>query len=231
MTLRGFFSHVGAEQRDVLDDGQTGLDEEAPHHIFVHAGRRAQHAGADVGDAGQLEESLDGAVLAEGAVQHGKDHIEGLAARALALVESCGRTGLGREQRGNAFVEELCSGRGFGVAGAQPPRHCADVAVEQVVGVCRGQPAALFGDADRSDVESVAVNGPQNRRSREQRNLVLAAAPAKKYANTKLFCHFFSSNSLVAILAATSSVKPRAGGPVRPGRQSPRLARDRKDAR
>ena len=77
MTLRGFFSHVGAEQRDVLDDGQTGLDEEAPHHIFVHAGRRAQHAGADVSDAGQLEESLNGAVFAEGAVQHGKDHIRG----------------------------------------------------------------------------------------------------------------------------------------------------------
>ena len=65
-----------AQQRDVLHDGQPCLREEPLHHVLVHARGRAQHARADVGDARQLEQSLNGAVLAEGAVQHRKDHIE-----------------------------------------------------------------------------------------------------------------------------------------------------------
>src|SRR6185503_869684 len=35
-----------------------------------------QHARADVGQAGQFEQSLDGSILAEGAVQYGKDDID-----------------------------------------------------------------------------------------------------------------------------------------------------------
>ena len=63
----------------MLDDGQAGLREEALHRVLVHAGCGAENAGADVGDAGQLEESLDGAVFAESAVQDGKDDVEGFA--------------------------------------------------------------------------------------------------------------------------------------------------------
>ncbi len=59
-----------------------------------------------------------------------------------------------------------------------------------MVGVCRGQPAALPGDADGGYVELVAVDGPQNRCGRQQRDLMLAAAPAKKNAYAKFFCHF-----------------------------------------
>ncbi len=68
-----------AQDGDVLHDRQPGIAEEALHHVFVHAGRRAQHARADVGDLGQIEQSLNGAVLAEGPVQHRKDdiHIDG----------------------------------------------------------------------------------------------------------------------------------------------------------
>ena len=37
----------------------------------------AQHAGTDVGHAGELEQSLDGAVLAVRAVQDGEDDVDG----------------------------------------------------------------------------------------------------------------------------------------------------------
>ena len=121
---------LGAQQRDVLHDGQPGLREEPLHHVLVHAGRGAQHARADVGDAGQLEEPLDGAVFAEGAVQHGKHHVERLAAER-CFWSSAAEAGLRRQQRGNALVQQLCAGRGFGIAGAQPPRDCAAVAFQQ----------------------------------------------------------------------------------------------------
>ena len=56
--------------------GQAGGGEEALHGVLVHGGGGAENARADVGDVGQLEEALDGSVLAEGAVQHGEDDVE-----------------------------------------------------------------------------------------------------------------------------------------------------------
>ena len=116
-------------------------------------------------------------------MQNGKDDIKGFS---LVLAEIRG-TGFGRQQGGNAFMEELRTRRGFGVAGAQPPRNRADVALEQMIGICRGQPAALPGDTDGGYVELVAIDGPENRCGREQRDLMLAAAPAKKNAHAKFF--------------------------------------------
>ena len=117
------FLPVGAQQGDVLHDGQAGLGEEALHHVLVHAGGGAEHAGADVGDAGQFEQTLDGAVFAKGAVQDGKNDVEGLAeptARLPAPEPVLHR--LRRQQRGNALVQQLGAGRRLGIAGAQTPR-------------------------------------------------------------------------------------------------------------
>ena len=44
-------------------------------HDLVHAQRRGEHAGADVGHVEQLEQALDGAVLAERPVQDGEDGV------------------------------------------------------------------------------------------------------------------------------------------------------------
>ena len=52
------------------------MREQGLHRALVHRGRRGEHAGADVGKPGHLEEPLDGAVLAEGAVQHGEDDVD-----------------------------------------------------------------------------------------------------------------------------------------------------------
>ena len=43
---------------------------------LIHAQRRALDIAADVGDAGELEQTLDRTVLAELAVQHGKHHVQ-----------------------------------------------------------------------------------------------------------------------------------------------------------
>ena len=43
---------------------------------FVHPGRRGQHPGPDVADVGELEETLDRAVLAERPVQQGEDDVD-----------------------------------------------------------------------------------------------------------------------------------------------------------
>jgi hypothetical protein len=50
--------------------------EEGLHGGLVHADGRGQHPGADIRQIGQLEEPLDGAVLAVGAVEHDHHHVE-----------------------------------------------------------------------------------------------------------------------------------------------------------
>ena len=64
------------------DDGDALVAHDRLEEILVHAERRGSHARAHVGHARELEESLDGAVLAERAVQHGEDDID--------VAERCG---------------------------------------------------------------------------------------------------------------------------------------------
>ena len=71
----GLFLPRAAQHGDVLHDGQAGVAEEALHHALVHAGSRAQHACADIGDVRKLQQALYGAVFAEGAVQNGEDDV------------------------------------------------------------------------------------------------------------------------------------------------------------
>ena len=173
------FLPVGAEEGDVLDDGQAGLGEEALHHVLVHAGGGAEDAGADVGDAGQLKQALDGAVFAEGAVKDGEDDVERSALRA----------GHGRHQGGNALVEKLRSGRSFRIAGAETAGNGARVAQEELVRIGRGQPAAFPGDADGDDVEFGAVDSVEDGGGGEQRDFVLAAAAAEENADAEFVGH------------------------------------------
>jgi len=56
----------------IRDDGQPGLQQQPLGELLVHRERAAQDVGADVGHAAGLEESLEGAVFAERAVQCGK---------------------------------------------------------------------------------------------------------------------------------------------------------------
>ena len=59
-----------------ISDRQAGLAKQTLLHVLIHAYGRANHAGADKGKAGEIEESLHGAVFAESAVQHREDHVD-----------------------------------------------------------------------------------------------------------------------------------------------------------
>ena len=63
----------------MLHNGEPGVRKELLHDVLIHACRRAEHARANVGDARELKQTLDGAIFAESAVQHGKHDVERLA--------------------------------------------------------------------------------------------------------------------------------------------------------
>ena len=60
----------------VFDNRQHPFPADTFHHLLVHGDGRRHDARADVGQVGEFEQALHGAVLAEGAVQDGEDHVD-----------------------------------------------------------------------------------------------------------------------------------------------------------
>src|SRR5437016_6091770 len=88
--------------------------------------------------------------------------------------------------------EHSSSRSGLGIAGTQMARFMLRcLAIQQLFGFCRSQPAALLGNADRYHFVLALINRTENRCRREKRDLVLAAAATEEYAHAKLF-HDFS---------------------------------------
>ena len=78
-------SDVPARDHQMLHHRNPALPAQPLHDVLVHRNRGRQHARADVGQAGQFQQTLHGAVFAEGSVQRGKDHVDaGIAVRARA---------------------------------------------------------------------------------------------------------------------------------------------------
>ncbi len=67
---------LAAAQGDVAGDRDAAVAQHRLAQVLVHGERRSGHAGAHVGHAGQLEEALHGAVLAEGPVQQREDDVD-----------------------------------------------------------------------------------------------------------------------------------------------------------
>ena len=67
---------VAVAQRDVARHRDPMVAEHRLEQVLVHAEGRCCNSGADVGDAGQLEQALDGAVLAERPVQDWDHHVD-----------------------------------------------------------------------------------------------------------------------------------------------------------
>ena len=66
---------------DVLDHRQPVPAAEPLRHFLVHRSRGRQNPGADIRQVREFEQSLHGAVFAEGAVQHREHNIDtGIAA-------------------------------------------------------------------------------------------------------------------------------------------------------
>ena len=94
---------VAVAERDVPRDGDPAVAQHRLEEVLVHAQRRRGDAGADVRDAGELEQALHGAVLAERAVEDREDDVD--------LAECRGRRGVGDDrERLDARLGQLVSG-------------------------------------------------------------------------------------------------------------------------
>ena len=81
------------------------------------------------------------------------------------------------------------AGGGLGIAGAQMLRLGLGLATQQVLGMKIGEPAALLGDADGNDIVLFGVDCFEDGCRRQQRDFMLAAAPAEENSNPKTFFH------------------------------------------
>ena len=173
--------------------GRPACGEEPLHHVLVHAGRGAEHAGADVGDAGQFEQPLDRAVLAEGAVQHGKDDVERLAVQRQLVEQHFVGTrppAQGESASGSppAAAWRRAWPRGRRRADGGRPRCCRHPAGCAASAAASQWPSLVMPIGHH--VEFLAVDCLQDGGGREQRNFMLAAAPAKQNAYAKFLAMF-----------------------------------------
>ena len=143
---------------DVLDRWQAALAEQPLHDVLVHPRRRGQHACPNVGDVGQLQEPLHGAVLAKRAVQYRENYLYA--------------------RRGPGFSRQRH--RRFGRQRTSRLRR------QQAHGLARRQPSALAGDGQRDDVVLLFVERLDDRGGRADRHLVLARAPAEQDGYSRL---------------------------------------------
>src|SRR5580765_1243341 len=73
----GVLHRTALAERDVPRDGEPAVPQHLLEEVLVHAESRSRDAGADVRDNGELEQSLDGAVLPERAVQDRQHDVDG----------------------------------------------------------------------------------------------------------------------------------------------------------
>ena len=143
--------------RGELDLGNAAVGEEPLQRQLVHADRRGEDVGADVGQVEPLEQPLGAAVLAERAVQGGEGDVgaEQAVARAQldrpAVAEPAALAGDGHPQR---LMARLLEAAGDGLPGAQ-----RDI-------VLGGTAAGDDGDPHSSNSSSAAAPAAPCRRRR-----------------------------------------------------------------
>ena len=116
---------AAAAQHHGVADREPGVAQQALGDVLVHRRRAGADPGADVGHAGHLEQPLDGAVLAAGAVQDGDDDVD--AAERAAVVErdelAARRVGGQRDGPPGRDLGQLAAvqAQHLGVGGAEHP--------------------------------------------------------------------------------------------------------------
>ncbi len=153
-----------------LGVGDAGGVEQGVGYRLIHADRACQHAAAHVGDAGQLQQTLHGAVLTPQAVERRDDHVH---------VELLHLPGGGEEDE--AVV---------GTVGAEHAGHIARQLFPAAVGHLGAgslgvQPAALLGDAHGEHFVAAAVEVVYERPGGHAADLVLAGHAAEQNDDTK----------------------------------------------
>ncbi len=112
----------GAPERDVRHDRQAGAREQALHHVLVHPDRRAEHAGADVRHARELEEALHGPDFPHRPVENRVDVVD---AGPSALAVRVGRLALGHGVNGEGHVRHRSGWRRASRGSRDAPRSSA----------------------------------------------------------------------------------------------------------
>jgi hypothetical protein len=143
-----------------------GYLQEALGDIFVHADSRAEHAGPNEGQAREVEQALNRAVLAVGPVHDREDHINALAAAAAVERNQGGIGGVGGHHHALPSLQDFR---------------------EHFLSRAANEPVAFFGDADGHGFVLVRVQAANHRGSGGQRNFMFAGAAAKENANAKSF--------------------------------------------
>ena len=161
------------------------------HHGLVHADGRGEHAAADVGDIGQLEQALNRAVFAVRAVQHGKDRRR--APRPVSdAAASASSSRADGDRRSTSVSSPGRGGRSTSRAAAQA-RGVAARLIDDFGGRRRrrrtiGQhPAAVLLDADGDGLVALAIEVGEDGGRRRERHFVLAGSSAVEHADAKTF--------------------------------------------
>src|SRR4029077_9652787 len=143
---------------DPRHDGDFRGLEQALGDVFVHGDGRAQYSGADKGQAGEIEEALNRAVFAKGAVHYGEDDIEALAASAAVQFHERGVGGVGGHHDALAALQNFR---------------------QHLLRASANEPVAFLGDADGHGFVLVGIEAANDGRRRSERDLVFAGAPAE----------------------------------------------------
>ena len=168
---------VALAEGDVPRHRDLGVAHDRLELVLVHRERRAEHTGADVGDAGQLEEPLHGAVLAEGAVQDRDDDVDARKRRG----DTLGWDRQGLDRGAPVALVELARG-----AGVERPR---------LARLELPFPVAVDLDGDR--LVAIRVERLQHGTRRGHRDLVLAGAAAHNHCYTYLLTHRLHGTAVV----------------------------------
>jgi len=156
--------------------GKAGLAEQALGDVLVHARGGAQDAGADIRQAGQLEQPLHRAVLPAGAVQDGEHNVHGNAVRHVpSQRQELPRMAVGRQHDGGAAGFQRDGGRVVGM--------------EQEFAGIADAPDAVLVDADHDDGKPVFVDGLEDVARRLQRHFVLRRPTATENCNRSFVRH------------------------------------------
>ena len=146
---------------------------------FIHAHSGSQCAAADIRDAAELKETLNGAVFAVFAVQHGEEDIDlqnGIVAVCVQNDKTVRRF-IGRDERG---------ARGFAVH----PRVVFNVFHSTRI----EQPATVLCDAEGENVKFLCIEISDDRSGGHQRNFIFRRRTAEDHAN----CFFHDKGLLPA---------------------------------
>ena len=182
---------VPPQQDVVLHDRQPARGEQHLHHRLVHPDGCGEDAGADIGNVGELEQTLQGAVFSVGAVHDREDQVERQAGddRVTRVVGPAvvADPAFNREHRLVTRVRDemqfSCGARG--APGVEP-----DV-LDRVAGrfQCRGalgeDPVAILLNPDGYRLVALAVEIGKDGGRRGERHRVLTRAAAVDDANAE----------------------------------------------